>query len=637
MSLTGAQVTLLSDWVNAGGNLIAMRPDSQLATLLGLTSAGSTLNEAYLLVNTAAAPGQGIVNQTIQFHGTADRYTLNGATAIATLYSNATTATTNPAVTIRSVGSSGGQAAAFTYDLAKSIVYTRQGNPAWKGINGDGSSGPVRADDMFHNGTDPDWVNLDKVAIPQADEQQRLLANMIGFMNLDKKPLPRFWYFPRGEKAVVIMTADDHASANVAGRLEQYKTASPAGCYVNDWECVRSSIYIYPGSALTAAQANAYTADGFEIGVHVDTGCGNYTLPQLENFYTTQLAAFAARFPALPTQDSERTHCIAWSDWAYQADVKEQKGIRLDTNYYFWPPTWVANRPGMFTGSGMPMRFADLDGTMFDVYQATTQMTDESGQSFPYTIDTLLDRALGSEGYYGVFTANMHSDSLNSDGSNAIVASAQARGVPVVSGRQMLDWLDGRNASSFANIAWSGNTLSFDVNANSGANGLEALVPAQNGTLSLQSLTRGGSNVTFTVETVKGVSYARFAASTGSYVAQYASDTTAPVISAVLATPNPDGTVTITWTTDEPSDSRVDYGTVSGTLNLNSSNASLVTSHSVTLTGLTAGTTYYFTVTSKDAANNSATSTEAGFTPLVDDPARVPSLEIPARRAVRST
>ena len=70
-------------------------------------------------------------------------------------------------------------------DLAKSIVYTRQGNPAWVGHNGDGSAGPVRADDMFHNGTATDWVNLDKVAIPQADEQQRLLANLIGFMNLD--------------------------------------------------------------------------------------------------------------------------------------------------------------------------------------------------------------------------------------------------------------------------------------------------------------------------------------------------------------------------------------------------------------------------------------------------------------------
>ena len=32
----------------------------------------------------------------------------------------------------------GGQAAAFTYDLARSVVYTRQGNPAWAGQERDG-------------------------------------------------------------------------------------------------------------------------------------------------------------------------------------------------------------------------------------------------------------------------------------------------------------------------------------------------------------------------------------------------------------------------------------------------------------------------------------------------------------------
>ena len=99
-----------------------MRPDKQLAGLLGLTDAGTTLANAYLRVNTASRAGSGIVGSTIQFHGTADRYTLNGATAVATLYSNATTATANPAVTLRSVGSNGGQAAAFTYDLARSVV-----------------------------------------------------------------------------------------------------------------------------------------------------------------------------------------------------------------------------------------------------------------------------------------------------------------------------------------------------------------------------------------------------------------------------------------------------------------------------------------------------------------------------------
>ena len=203
-ALSPAQAQMLSDWVQAGGNLIASRPDPQLAGLLGLTPAGSPLSNEYLKVDTASGPGAGIVGQTIQYHGAADRYTLNGAQTIATLYSDATTATSNPAVTMRSVGSNGGHAAAFTYDLARSIVETRQGNPAWSGDERDSSVGGnqlIRSDDLFFGAkagdVQPDWVDLNKVAIPQADEQQHLLANLIEQMNLEKKPLPRFWFLPR--------------------------------------------------------------------------------------------------------------------------------------------------------------------------------------------------------------------------------------------------------------------------------------------------------------------------------------------------------------------------------------------------------------------------------------------------------
>ena len=45
---------------------------------------------------------------------------------------------------------------------------------------------------------------------------------------------------------------------------------------------------------------------------------------------------------------------IAWSDWASEPKVGRDFGIRLDTNYYYWPGSWVQNRPGMFTGSGAP-------------------------------------------------------------------------------------------------------------------------------------------------------------------------------------------------------------------------------------------------------------------------------------------
>ena len=37
-------------------------------------------------------------------------------------------------------------------------------------------------------------------------------------MNLDKAPLPRFWYLPRGEKAAMILTGDDHGYGGTSCR-----------------------------------------------------------------------------------------------------------------------------------------------------------------------------------------------------------------------------------------------------------------------------------------------------------------------------------------------------------------------------------------------------------------------------------
>ena len=470
-SLSDAQVGVFTDWVNGGGNLVAMRPDARLAGLLGLSTSGSTLSDGYLKVDTSSRPGNGIVGETIQFHGTADRYALAGARAVATLYSSASTATTSPAVSVRSVGSQGGQAAGFAFDLARSVVYTRQGNPAWNGQERDGFT-PVRSDDLYFGAksgdVQKDWIDLTKVAIPQADEQQRLLVNLILEMNSDRKPLPRFWYLPRGLKAAVVMTGDDHGNNGTAGRFDQFLADSPAGCSVADWECIRGTSYIYPATPLSNTAAANYVSQGFEVGLHPSTDCLDWTPSSLASDYTSQLQAFATKYTGVAKPATSRTHCIPWSDWSTQADVELANGIRLDTNYYYWPPSWNQDRPGFFTGSGIPMRFTNPTGAMIDVYQAASQMTDESGQSYPYTIDTLLDRALGAEGYYGAFTINAHTDVADITESSATVASAKARGVPVVTAKQMLDWVDARNASSFANLSWNSGQLSFSVSPGAG-------------------------------------------------------------------------------------------------------------------------------------------------------------------------
>jgi hypothetical protein len=267
MALTAGQVTMLADWVTAGGHLIAMRPDKQLVGLLGLTDAQAAVQNGYLLFdNSAGKPGAGIVYQTLQIHGDADAFVLSGATALATLYSDRSTPTTYPAVTLQAVGTNGGAACAFAFDLARSIVLTHQGDPT------KGGGGSYQVQPLFVG-----WVDSSRLAIPQADEQQRFLANLILSMNADKRPLPRFWYLPKGKKAAIILTGDDHWGRSTPGGsssvfFERHKAQSPPGGSVEDWECIRSSSYGYPGCLMTDAQAAAYAAEGFEFGVHADAG-----------------------------------------------------------------------------------------------------------------------------------------------------------------------------------------------------------------------------------------------------------------------------------------------------------------------------------------------------------------------------
>ncbi|MBA3708675.1 MAG: TIGR03790 family protein [Planctomycetes bacterium] len=95
-----------------------------------------------------------------------------------------------------------------------------------------------------------------------------------------------------------------------------------------------------------------------------------------------------------------------------------------------------------------------------------------------------------------------------------------------------------------------------------------------------------------------------------------AADTTPPVISGIAAGSITTSGATITWTTNEASDSQVQYGTTTGYGSSSTLNASLVTAHSVALSGLAANTLYHYRVLSRDAAGNLATSGDNTFTTL---------------------
>lgn len=72
----------------------------------------------------------------------------------------------------------------------------------------------------------------------------------------------------------------------------------------------------------------------------------------------------------------------------------------------------------------------------------------------------------------------------------------------------MLTWLDGRNASYFSSISWSGNNLSFAISVATGAHQLQGMVPVNAVAGQLTGITRNGSPVSYTTEVIKGVNYA---------------------------------------------------------------------------------------------------------------------------------
>lgn len=96
-------------------------------------------------------------------------------------------------------------------------------------------------------------------------------------------------------------------------------------------------------------------------------------------------------------------------------------------------------------------------------------------------------------------------------------------------------------------------------------------------------------------------------------------DTTAPIISGIGVSGISSTTAAISWNTNENAVSKVFYATsspvnVSTALSVGTASSTMFHMHS--LTGLAASTTHYFVVQSKDAANNTATSSVQSFLTL---------------------
>lgn len=541
-SLPQADTTALRSWVEDGGSLVAMRPDDEILEMLCLARSGTPLRRAYLRAEAGIETVSSFAGHPLQIHGEVDRQVPRagcettaaagnapgragtGADAsgpaaskgvapvtVAQLFKTPHEPLSAPAITQRRMGR--GTVIAYAFDLARSVVYTRQGNPDWANQDRDGSA-PRRPNDLFF----PDYLDRSLIGVPQADEQQRLLANLI--VSASPVPLPRFWYLPANKKAAIIMVGDDHATRDGTRTLfAKLEEQSAPDCRMDRWECLRATALISPRTDIASSVVKAFHDKGFEFGVHVDTNCKNQGAAQLEATLREQMSDFRLKYPFLGEQLTQRLHCIVWNGWTESAQTQNSVGIRFDMNYYNWPPAWLGGQPGFMTGSGMPMPFVTEDGDILDIYQAATQLVNEDKVPQVEGARTMIERAMGTDQFFSAFVA--HYD-FSDDYDDILINLARQAGVPLISAAQMLTWVDGRNRSHFTEIGWQDGILRFNVDLSPGAEQARVLLPFKSPAGQLASIRCSGEPVDFVVQNIKGLPSANAPARQGTCEATYA-------------------------------------------------------------------------------------------------------------------
>jgi hypothetical protein len=88
-------------------------------------------------------------------------------------------------------------------------------------------------------------------------------------------------------------------------------------------------------------------------------------------------------------------------------------------------------------------------------------------------------------------------------------------------------------------------------------------------------------------------------------------------VSAVNATPSSDTTASINWLSNLAANSQVKFGLDATYGSTSTLDTTLVTTHQINLTGLTAGTTYHYQVLSVDGSGNTVQSSDMTFLTLL--------------------
>ncbi len=518
MSLTEQQEKIITSYVKEGGNLIAFRPSEKIAEIFGLKKKEGTLDEGYVSIDTNSGIGKGLINESLQYHGTADLYQLQMGKRIASLINPYRSSMTGyPSVVMNNYGH--GHAIAFTYNLPESIAFTRQGNYHFAGLEKDGIDG-IRAMDLFTDG----WVDTTKNTINQADEQMRLLSHCVEKLSSYTKPLPRFWYFPDNLKCLVTLTNDGEDSKE-AEFEPQFEDVDSAGA--------KMVLYIKETDLVSREWVNKWKNRGFEIAAHYDDTrqASNPDWRNMDSVINRLNFKMKNKYGITNIQ-TVVNHWFVWcgkdsngvNDFTAQAKLESDHEIGMDINYAHYDNNSnqghflgaMGTMQGNFTGSGLVMKFADQQGKLVNIYQHLNNVYDQQymehkdPDGFYNCFKGLMDRSLDDE-VYSYISVKAHNNEyyFSKIPLLHLLDYAKERGIQVWAPSKLFEFLRAKDEATFNNIEWEANKkLSFNIKSAFTHNSqLTCMIPYLYNGKKIYEITINGKKQFSSIKYVKGFAY----------------------------------------------------------------------------------------------------------------------------------
>jgi len=480
---------LLLQYARNGGRLLLLRPPLGMARELGLRPfnhivyRGETIlrgmADRWLRLNVDHPLAEGMTDVDLQFHGRADLLEWTGPAdaVVAWLAPFHGQLSSQAAIVATPFGL--GRVALFTFDLATSTVFFHQGRRE------QASNGPLAdadADAMFKpNDLFVNYLDTRLKQIPQADLQQDLLVRLIGWLLATRPPLPRLWHFPDAAPAVAFFNgdgdnltrADMQTVIDTADRFQ-----APFTTYL--------MLDNYP--QVEPAWEAELRARGHGFGQHAWAGPAP-SLDEMRSKLREEFAAFRARYGH--SAHSYRGHNVIWTGWTEMAKYLHENGVRLDVNFL----GGRFHRDGYVTGSGLPVKFMDEEGSVVDVYEQCTLTTDDGMLTDKtYLPAYAIEEAIGvsrryledaAQRYHTVYHPYFHPRSTNPDRLHthpwlaAMLWYARKMGIPCVQDEAWLNFNDARRLVQLADWHDDAATglLHFTLHAPQALQGLTVLLP----------------------------------------------------------------------------------------------------------------------------------------------------------------